>query len=109
MDDNDSVIFVNFRPDRAMRLATALSNPIETNYFSSEGKTNFAGQKILKNLLLVTMTSYGKQVKSLVAFEKEVLKNIYGEVIANKGLHQIRIAETEKYPHVTFFLMVAKS
>ncbi|MFG6084683.1 2,3-bisphosphoglycerate-independent phosphoglycerate mutase [Candidatus Phytoplasma solani] len=103
MDDNDSVIFVNFRPDRAMRLATALSNPIETNYFSSEGKTNFAGQKILKNLLLVTMTSYGKQVKSLVAFEKEVLKNIYGEVIANKGLHQIRIAETEKYPHVTFF------
>ncbi|AOF54808.1 phosphoglycerate mutase [Maize bushy stunt phytoplasma] len=103
INDNDAVIFVNFRPDRAMRLATALSNPCATNAFCSEGKTNFCGTKLLNNLFLVTMTKYSAQVKSVVAFEKITLKNIYGEVIANLGMHQLRIAETEKYPHVTFF------
>ncbi|TVY12461.1 2,3-bisphosphoglycerate-independent phosphoglycerate mutase [Candidatus Phytoplasma pini] len=103
IEDNDSVIFVNFRSDRAMRLATALSNPSMTSYFSSEGKINFQGEKLIHNLCLVTMTQYSPQVKAMVAFEKNKLKNTYGEIISKLGLNQLRIAETEKYPHVTFF------
>ncbi|MBP5836014.1 2,3-bisphosphoglycerate-independent phosphoglycerate mutase [Candidatus Phytoplasma meliae] len=103
IDDNDAIIFVNFRPDRAMRLATALSNPALTSAFCSPQKTNFTGDKVIHNLCLVTMTQYSKHVKGIVAFEKEALNNIYGEVIANSGLNQLRVAETEKYPHVTFF------
>ncbi|MDV3168086.1 MAG: 2,3-bisphosphoglycerate-independent phosphoglycerate mutase [Candidatus Phytoplasma stylosanthis] len=101
--DNDSIIFVNFRSDRIMRLATAFSNPSATSHFSSKGKSNFEPDKLLKNLCIVTMTFYSQHVKSLIAFEPTNLKNIYGKVISDNNLHQLRIAETEKYPHVTFF------
>ncbi|WP_349401880.1 2,3-bisphosphoglycerate-independent phosphoglycerate mutase [Candidatus Phytoplasma solani] len=103
INDNDSLIFVNFRSDRMIRLATAFSNPKMTSYFQSPDKTPFEGKKIMQNLYTVNMTFYSQYVKGEIAFQPTTLKNIYGEVIANHGLHQLRIAETEKYPHVTFF------
>ncbi|WP_238055120.1 2,3-bisphosphoglycerate-independent phosphoglycerate mutase [Candidatus Phytoplasma ziziphi] len=103
IDDNDSIIFVNFRSDRVMRLAVALSNPLMTSHFKSEGKRCFEGKKLLKNLCVVSMTYYSQHVSGIIAFKSESLKNVYGEVISNNKLRQLRIAETEKYPHVTFF------
>ncbi len=103
IDDNDSIIFVNFRSDRIMRLAVALSNPSMTLHFKSEGKRCFEGDKLLQNLCVVSMTPYSQYVLGTIAFKSESLKNIYGEVISNNKLRQLRIAETEKYPHVTFF------
>ncbi|MGI3136447.1 MAG: 2,3-bisphosphoglycerate-independent phosphoglycerate mutase [Candidatus Phytoplasma vitis] len=103
IDDNDSIIFVNFRSDRIMRLAVALSNPLMTLHFKSEGKRCFEGDKTLQNLCVVSMTPYSQYVSGTIAFKSESLKNIYGEVISNNKLRQLRIAETEKYPHVTFF------
>lgn len=52
---------------------------------------------------MVYMTPYFQYVSEIVAFESENLKNIYGEIISHHGMSQLRIAETEKYPHVTFF------
>ncbi|WP_323847791.1 MAG: 2,3-bisphosphoglycerate-independent phosphoglycerate mutase [Phytoplasma sp.] len=103
IDDNDSVIFVNFRSDRIIRLAVALSNPSMTSHFQTIGKQSFQGNKLIKNIFLVTMTFYSQYVSGVVAFKSANLKNIYGEIISSHGLHQLRIAETEKYPHVTFF------
>ncbi|MEZ0180148.1 2,3-bisphosphoglycerate-independent phosphoglycerate mutase ['Camptotheca acuminata' phytoplasma] len=103
IDENDSIIFVNFRSDRIMRLATAFSNPFETVHFTSPGKTNFQSENLFQNLSIVTMTFYSQYTRGLIAFEPLSLKNMYGEVISQNGLHQLRIAETEKYPHVTFF------
>ncbi len=103
IEDNDGVIFFNFRPDRIVRLATALSNPTKTDLFITPGKTPFQGEKTLNNVLCATMSPYAESVKGAVAFQKEDLTNTFGEVVANHNLVQLRIAETEKYPHVTFF------
>ncbi|WP_423064656.1 2,3-bisphosphoglycerate-independent phosphoglycerate mutase [Candidatus Phytoplasma fraxini] len=103
IEDNDSVIFVNFRSDRIARLAVALSNSSMTSHFQTIGKQSFQGIKILKNLFVVSMTFYSPYVSGVVAFEADNLKNIYGEIISVNGLRQLRIAETEKYPHVTYF------
>jgi len=96
IDSNDAVIFFNFRPDRAIQLSTVFTNP------------NFDGfelsQKHPHNLMFVTFTHYSDEVKALVAYENDNLVNTLGEVIAANGLTQLRIAETEKYPHVTFFM-----
>src|SRR5699024_976013 len=56
------------------------------------------------NVKFVTMTLYNPSIKAEVAFEPIALKNVIGEVLSNEGLSQLRIAETEKYPHVTFFM-----
>ena len=95
IESGDSVVFFNFRPDRAIQLGTALSNP------AFEG---FDRGDYPKDLKFVTFTVYSDDVLAEIAFKKEDLKNTIGEVLANNGKQQLRIAETEKYPHVTFFM-----
>ena len=91
--ENDSVIFFNFRHDRAREITRALVDP--------EFK-EFETKKL--NLYYVCMTQYDEQIPNVhIAFKPVALKNTFGEYIANKGLTQLRIAETEKYAHVTFF------
>lgn len=96
IQNGDSVVFFNFRPDRAIQLGTALSNP-EFDGFDrgDEAPTTFE---------FVAFTHYSDDVKAEVAFKKEDLVNTIGEVLAAAGKTQLRIAETEKYPHVTFFM-----
>ena len=93
IEENDSVIFFNFRPDRAREITRAIVDEnfdgFEREYF----KTNF-----------VTFTNYDETITNVsVAFKKDEIKNTFGEIISNRGLTQLRIAETEKYAHVTFF------
>ena len=90
----DSVIFFNFRPDRAREITRALVD------------TNFDGFETKKDLQLhyVCFTSYDETMPNVnVAFKKESLANTFGEYISKLGYTQLRIAETEKYAHVTFF------
>ena len=95
LQDNDSIIFFNFRPDRAIQLSNAITDD-EWEFFDR-------GQRA-KNLKLVTMTMYNPSIKAEIAFPPVALKNVIGEVLSDNGLSQLRIAETEKYPHVTFFM-----
>lgn len=95
LQDNDSIIFFNFRPDRAIQLSNAITDD-EWEFFDR-------GQRA-QNLKLVTMTMYNPSIKAEIAFPPIALKNVVGEILSNKGLTQLRIAETEKYPHVTFFM-----
>lgn len=101
--DNDAIIFANFRPDRAIRIATAFSNPEATSLYQTPGKANFDPKNAPKNIFFVSMMHYNASVKGPLAYALQTLDNLYGEVIANAGLKQLRIAETEKYAHVTFF------
>ncbi|MDG5471684.1 2,3-bisphosphoglycerate-independent phosphoglycerate mutase [Jeotgalibacillus sp. ET6] len=96
IQDNDSVIFFNFRPDRAIQLSAALSDPAFDSFD--------LGQYKPIDLQFVTFTHYSERVQADVAFKSEDLKNTLGEVLSANGLTQLRIAETEKYPHVTFFM-----
>ena len=91
---NDSVIFFNFRPDRAREITRTLVDP-EFNDFETNKDLN---------LYFVCMAEYDATLPNVnVAFKPERLVNTFGEYISNKGLTQLRIAETEKYAHVTFF------
>jgi 2,3-bisphosphoglycerate-independent phosphoglycerate mutase len=92
--DNDSVIFFNFRPDRARQLTWAFVN------------TDFDGFVREKRPLVyyVCMAQYDENLDLPIAFSPEELVNVIGEVMSKQGLTQLRIAETEKYAHVTFFL-----
>ncbi len=91
--ENDSVIFFNFRPDRAREITRALVDP---NFDGFENKD--------LNLFFVCFTSYDETMPNVrIAFKKEPLVNTFGEVVSKKGYTQLRIAETEKYAHVTFF------
>ena len=92
--DNDSIIFFNYRPDRAREITKAINFP------DFDG---FVRKKILKNILYTTMTSYDASFTFPVAFPKEKLVNILGDVLEENGINQYRTAETEKYAHVTFF------
>ena len=92
--DNDSVIFFNFRPDRARQLTWAFVNK------DFEG---FPREKHPK-LYYVCMAQYDETLDLPIAFPPEKLENVLGEVLSKQGLTQLRIAETEKYAHVTFFL-----
>lgn len=91
--NNDSVIFFNFRPDRAREMTRAINDK------------KFDGfQREALNLTFVTMTQYDKTLEGVdVAYRAEGITNTLGEYVSNKGLNQLRIAETEKYAHVTFF------
>ena len=90
---NDSVIFFNFRPDRAREITRTLVDPEFTGF-----------ERELFPLTFVCMTQYDATMPNVqVAFKPQSLKNTFGEYISNKGLKQLRIAETEKYAHVTFF------
>jgi len=93
--ENDAVVFMNFRPDRAIQLSTALTNP---------GETGIENARTLDNLHFVSTMHYSPNVKGEIAFGLQKLDDMFGEVVSRAGLNQLRIAETEKYAHVTFFL-----
>ena len=94
IQDQDSVIFYNFRPDRAREITRA---------FCDDAFTGFAREKRLE-LTYVCFTEYDPTIPNkLVAFHKVELHNTFGEYLAAHGKKQARIAETEKYAHVTFF------
>ena len=91
--NGDSVVFFNFRPDRAREITRAI-NDKEFDGFSRE----------TLDLVFVTMTQYDKTLEGVhVAYKPQTLVNTLGEYVSSKGLTQLRIAETEKYAHVTFF------
>lgn len=94
--DNDAIIFYNFRPDRAIQLSTVFTNDEFDEFDVGKGHP--------KNLYFVTMTEYSDAVKAEIAFPPQELVNTLGEVLAKHGLKQLRIAETEKFPHVTYFM-----
>ncbi len=94
--DNDSIVFLNFRPDRAIEISTMI-----TNYKEYEEKIEI-GTK-LKNIYFVCMMKYSESVKGEIAFELDNLSDTLGEFLASHNYTQLRIAETEKYAHVTFF------
>ncbi len=94
IEDNDVVIFYNFRADRARELTRALMDK-DFNKFDISSRPQIA--------YYCTMTMYDKDFPYPIIFPPEKYKNILGEVISNLGLNQLRIAETEKYAHVTYF------
>ena len=92
--DNDSIIFFNYRPDRAREITKAI------NFSDFDG---FERKKVLNNIYYCTMTSYDASFTYPVAFPKLKPINILGDVLEANGVKQFRTAETEKYAHVTFF------
>ena len=93
IEDNDSVIFFNFRPDRAREITRTL---VDKDFNEFETKK--------MNLFFVCFTQYDETMPNVkIAFKPESLVNTFGEYISKNGLRQLRIAETEKYAHVTFF------
>ena len=92
--DGDAVIFMNYRSDRARQI---------TRPFIEEDFSGFQREATPKLGAFVSLTEYNEQFHIPVAFPPERLRNTFGEYIAKLGLHQLRIAETEKYAHVTFF------
>ena len=94
IEDGDSVIFFNYRPDRARQITRAI---VDVDF---EGFDR--GKKI--DTLFVTMTEYDKSIENvLVAYTKTAPVNTLSQHVSSKNLNQLKIAETEKYPHVTFF------
>ena len=94
VEDNDAVIFFNYRPDRAREITRA---------FNEENFDGFNRKKVIKNLYYVCMTQYDETFKVPVAFKPQTLVNILGDVLDDNGIKQFRTAETEKYAHITFF------
>ncbi len=94
MRDGDAVIFFNFRPDRAREITRALTDE------------EFSGfeRRAFPQLHFVCLTEYDPEIAAPVAFAKEFPENVLADVLAQSGLRQYHIAETEKYAHVTFFL-----
>jgi 2,3-bisphosphoglycerate-independent phosphoglycerate mutase len=93
--DGDSIIFMNFRADRGRELSYAFTDP------------NFSGfvRKVVPKLTsYVTLTEYASDLNVKVVYPPQDLTNVFPEVIANHHLRQLRIAETEKYAHVTYFI-----
>lgn len=91
--NGDSVVFFNFRPDRAREITRAINDKEFTGF-----------ERETLDLVFVTMTQYDKTLEGVeVAYRPEAITNTLGEYVASKGLNQLRIAETEKYAHVTFF------
>lgn len=95
VSEGDSVIFFNFRPDRAREITRTLVDP---DFDGFERKKGFFP------LHYVCMTQYDATMPNVeVAYKPQSLKNTFGEYVSDKGMTQLRIAETEKYAHVTFF------
>lgn len=90
----DSVIFMNFRPDRAREVTKAFILP----GFEKFPRTD------LKDLVFVTMTEYEKDLPVVVAYPPQAIDNCLAKVVSDAGMKQLHIAETEKYAHVTFFM-----
>jgi 2,3-bisphosphoglycerate-independent phosphoglycerate mutase len=95
MADGDVVVFMNFRADRARQMTRALTDP---------AFTAFPRARVPKLAAYVCLTSYGDEFAHLpIAFAPQTIRNSFGEFISGLGLNQLRIAETEKYAHVTYF------
>jgi 2,3-bisphosphoglycerate-independent phosphoglycerate mutase len=95
MNDGDVVVFMNFRADRARQLTRALTDP---------GFSGFPRKRVPRLSAFVCLTAYGEEFASLpAAFVPQSIANSFGEIVARRGLAQLRIAETEKYAHVTYF------
>lgn len=95
IENGDSVIFFNFRPDRAREITRTFVDPDFTGFPRKNGRLE---------IRFVCMTQYDATMPNVdVAYRPESLNNTFGEYISAKGLTQLRIAETEKYAHVTFF------
>ena len=93
ISEGDSVVFFNFRPDRAREISRTIVDKEFTGFERKYFETNY-----------VCMTQYDASMPNVeVAFKPQVLTNTFGEYISSLGLTQLRIAETEKYAHVTFF------
>ena len=92
--DGDAVVFMNFRADRARQITRALTDP---------GFSGFARASVPKLGYYCTLTSYGEDFRLPAAFLPQNISNCFGEYISAQGLRQLRIAETEKYAHVTYF------
>nr|YP_009399458.1 phosphoglycerate mutase [Dictyomenia sonderi]ARW69064.1 phosphoglycerate mutase [Dictyomenia sonderi] len=92
--ENDGILFFNFRPDRIKQLIQCLA------------KNNFKGFTTTKinNLLFTTFTEYDSSLKFPIVFPNSNPKNFLGQIISNNNIKQLRLAETEKYAHVTYFL-----
>ena len=93
VNDGDVILFFNFRADRARQLSQAFL------------RADFDGfdREVTPRVHYVTLTEYDKTYGVPAVFDSQSLENILGQVVANAGLKQLRIAETEKYPHVTYF------
>ncbi|MBO5542123.1 MAG: 2,3-bisphosphoglycerate-independent phosphoglycerate mutase [Acholeplasmatales bacterium] len=102
IEEGDSIVFANFRPDRAIQIATAFSNP-DGIVYNPEKPYKLNTSKGPKSTFFVSMMKYADQVKGELAFGLQSFDNLYGDVISANGMTQLRIAETEKYAHVTFF------
>lgn len=102
IEDGDSVVFANFRPDRAIQIGTALSNPTGIVY-NPEKPYRLDTNNGPKTTFFVSMMKYADSVKGKLAFGIQKLDNLLCDVLASNHLTQLRIAETEKYAHVTFF------
>jgi 2,3-bisphosphoglycerate-independent phosphoglycerate mutase len=96
ISDNDAVIFYNFRPDRAIQISNTFTN--------KDFRSFDRGEKHPQHLNFVCLTHFSETVDGYVAFAPTNLDNTLGEVLSQNNLSQLRIAETEKYPHVTFFM-----
>ena len=94
IEDNDSIIVANFRPDRIPQLFEAIANE-EFNHFKT---------KKLNNIELLTMMPVSNTLNATSAFKHEVVTNTLGETLSKEGYRVLRIAETSKYPHVTHFI-----
>ena len=94
MEDGDAVLFFNFRADRARQLTAAFIDP-QFKGFDRKQRPKLS--------YFASMTQYDKNLPTTVLFPPTSMENTFGEVIAQHGLRQLRIAETEKYAHVTFF------
>jgi len=92
--DGDAMVFFNFRADRARELTRAFTEP---------GFSAFATNPRPRPTIYVTFTEYDETFGLPIAFPPQHLHNLLGQVVAQAGLRQLRIAETEKYAHVTFF------
>lgn len=93
--DRDAVIMFNFRPDRAIQISQAFTN--------KDFRGFDRGPKCPKDLFYVCLTHFSETVDGYVAYKPTDLDNTMGEVLTQHGLKQLRIAETEKFPHVTYF------
>ncbi|MFT5450651.1 MAG: 2,3-bisphosphoglycerate-independent phosphoglycerate mutase [Enterobacterales bacterium] len=94
VEDDDAIIFMNFRADRAREISRAF---VENDF------DGFIRKQRPKLVDFVMLTSYADSIEASVAFSKLKIPNVLGEYLQNKKLRQLRIAETEKYAHVTFF------
>ncbi|MCF0117926.1 MAG: 2,3-bisphosphoglycerate-independent phosphoglycerate mutase [Bacilli bacterium] len=108
IEDNDAIVFMNYRPDRAIQIATMFTNPhfYENPSLKDDGTPAFKAYvpgHILNNIYFVCTMKYADSVKGDIAWALPSTNNTLGEFLANKGYKQLRIAETEKYAHVTFF------